>query len=158
MAIDAVRTYFAKFGREDDIMEVQESSATVDLAAYVLGVESGRIAKSISLKTAQSAMLIITSGDVLLDNRKFKDAFHMKPRMCSAEEVLEFTGHAVGGVCPFALKMTLDVYLDESLKRFGTVFPACGSSNSMIELTLPDLEKFSLSKGYVNVCKYKSTD
>jgi prolyl-tRNA editing enzyme YbaK/EbsC (Cys-tRNA(Pro) deacylase) len=129
------------------------STATVELAAAALGVMPARIAKSISLRdSSDSAMIIVTAGDMKVDNRKFRDRFGFKPRMLSSEEALEFTGHAIGGVCPFALPPAVTVYLDNSMKRFTTVFPACGSGNSLIELTLAELEEYSQCSGWVDVC------
>jgi prolyl-tRNA editing enzyme YbaK/EbsC (Cys-tRNA(Pro) deacylase) len=135
-------------------MEFETSSATVELAAQTLDVEPARIAKTISLRYKDSAMLIVAAGDTKIDNSKFKSEFGFKARMLSPEEALEFTGHAVGGVCPFGLKQGIPVFLDESLKRFDTVYPACGSSNSAIKLTCEELEQYSGSRKWVNVCKY----
>lgn len=154
MAIEKVREYLKKWGRDKDILEFESSSATVELAALTLDVEPARIAKTISLKNGDSAMLIVSAGDTKIDNSKFKSEFGFKARMLSPEEALEFTGHAVGGVCPFGLKQDIPVFLDESLKRFDTVYPACGSSNSAIKLTCEELEEYSESKKWVNVCKY----
>jgi prolyl-tRNA editing enzyme YbaK/EbsC (Cys-tRNA(Pro) deacylase) len=154
MAIEKVREYLKKWGRDKDIMEFETSSATVELAAQTLDVEPARIAKTISLRYRDSAMLIVAAGDTKIDNSKFKSEFGFKARMLSPEEALEFTGHAVGGVCPFGLKQGIPVFLDESLKRFDTVYPACGSSNSAIKLTCEELEQYSGSRKWVNVCKY----
>lgn len=118
-----------------------------------LGGEGARIAKSMSFKLGDEAILIIAAGDVKIDNRKYKDTFHVKAKMLSFDEVEEYIGHAVGGVCPFAINDGVKVYLDESLKRFETVFPACGSSNSAIELTIPEIEKYSAYESWVDVCK-----
>lgn len=153
MAIEKVREYFRNFGVEDKIQEFSVSSATVELAAQALGVEGARIAKSMSFKVNDHAILVVAAGDVRIDNRKFKDAFHTKAKMLSPDEVIEFIGHAIGGVCPFAVNDGVETYLDESLKRFETVFPACGSSNSAIELTIEELEKYSCFKEWVDVCK-----
>ena len=153
MSIEAGRAYFRQFGMEDRVQEFTVSSATVDLAAKALGVEGARIAKTLSFKTADGCMLILAAGDARIDNHKFKEKFHMKAKMLSADEVLELVGHPVGGVCPFGVNDGLTVYLDESLRRFETVFPACGSSNSAIEVTIPELEKFSGFKAWVDVCK-----
>lgn len=153
MAIEKVREYFRQFGMEDRIREFDVSSATVDLAAQALGVEGARIAKSMSFKVGDGAILIIAAGDVKIDNRKYKDEFHVKAKMLAFDEVEPLIGHAVGGVCPFAINDGVEVYLDESLKRFETVFPACGSGNSAIELTIPDMEKYSGYKKWVDVCK-----
>ncbi|MBU3190454.1 YbaK/EbsC family protein [Clostridium bowmanii] len=153
MAIDKVHEYFKKWGVDKDILEFETSSATVELAAETLGVEPARIAKTICFKNGESAMLIVTAGDVKTDNRKFKDEFGFKAKMLTPDETLEFTGHAVGGVCPFGLENDIPVFLDESLKRFETVYPACGSSNSAIKLTCQELHKYSMNKKWINVCK-----
>ncbi len=153
MAIEKVREYFKQFDMENRVLEFDVSSATVELAAQALGVEGARIAKSMSFKVGDAAILIIAAGDVKIDNRKYKDTFHVKAKMLAFDEVEEYIGHAVGGVCPFAVNDGVTVYLDESLKRFETVFPACGSSNSAIELTIPEMEKYSNYKEWVDVCK-----
>ncbi|MDF2522595.1 MAG: YbaK/prolyl-tRNA synthetase associated region [Clostridiales bacterium] len=153
MAIDKVREYLKNWGRDADILEFDTSSATVELAAKALDVEPQRIAKTISFKSGDSAILIVAAGDARTDNSKFKAEFGFKARMLTAEEVLEYTGHAVGGVCPFGLIRDIPVFLDISLKRFDTVYPACGSSNSAIQLTCKDLELYSSNKKWVDVCK-----
>jgi prolyl-tRNA editing enzyme YbaK/EbsC (Cys-tRNA(Pro) deacylase) len=153
MAIDKVREHLKNWDRDTDILEFEASSATVELAADALDVEPARIAKTISLKNGEGAMLVVAAGDAKIDNSKFKNEFGFKARMLTPEEALEFTGHAVGGICPFGLKHNLLVFLDISLKRFDTVYPACGSSNSAIELTCSELEEYSLSKDWVDVCK-----
>jgi prolyl-tRNA editing enzyme YbaK/EbsC (Cys-tRNA(Pro) deacylase) len=153
MAIEQVRTYLKQWNRDEDIIEMDVSTATVIEAANALGVISARIAKSISLKQGDGAMIVVTAGDMKLDNRKYKDKFACKARMLSPEEALQITGHAVGGVCPFALPAGIDVYLDISMKRFKTVYPACGSGNSAIELTLEGLHLYSHSKEWIDVCK-----
>lgn len=154
MSIEQVRSYLSRWNRDKDIIEMDISTATVELAAAALGVIPARIAKSISLRSADAsdAMLVVTAGDVKLDNKKFRSHFGFKPRMLSPEEALQFTGHAIGGVCPFALPAKVNVYLDISLKRFTTVFPACGSGNSAIELTMDELEEYSQSKGWLDLC------
>ena len=158
MSIENVRTYLSRWNRDKDIIEMPISTATVELAASALGVIPARIAKSISLRGAgdagntNAALIVVTAGDMKIDNRKFRERFNIKPRMLSAEEALEHTGHAPGGVCPFALPPEVKVYLDNSMKRFGTVFPACGSGNSAIELTMSELEEYSQSGGWVDVC------
>ena len=134
-------------------MEFDVSSATVELAAEAVGVEPARIAKSMSFKNDEGAVLVVTAGDTKIDNRKFKDFFHKKATMLSAEEALKITGYAVGGVCPFDNPEGLPVYLDVSMKRFETVYPAAGSSNSAIEMNLEELEKYSGSRGWIDVCK-----
>jgi prolyl-tRNA editing enzyme YbaK/EbsC (Cys-tRNA(Pro) deacylase) len=153
MAIDKVREYLSRWDRQADIIELEASTATVPEAAAAIGVIPARIAKSISLKTAGGAMVVVTAGDTKIDNRKYKDRFAMKATMLSPDEALALTGHAVGGVCPFALPEGVSVYLDESLRRFETVYPACGSSNSAIELTLTELQDYSSAAGWVDVCK-----
>ena len=153
MAIDKVREYLKQWGRDKDIMEFEVSSATVKLAAAALGVEPGRIAKTLTFKTEDRALLVVTAGDSKIDNSKYKAQFHNKAKMLSPDEVLEFTGHAVGGVCPFGIEQELEIYLDVSLKRFDTVFPACGSSNSAIELTCEELEQYIRCSGWIDVCK-----
>lgn len=135
MSIERVREYFRKLGIEDRVMEIDESSATVALAAKALGCEEGRIAKTISFSLDGEPILIVTAGDTKIDNAKYKSRFGKKAKMLSHEEAAQLIGHAVGGVCPFAVNDGVKIYLDESLKRFNTVYPACGSSNSMIELT-----------------------
>lgn len=155
MAIDKVREYFRQFGLEDKILEFDVSSATVDLAAQAVGVEGARICKTLSFKDKDGGCILIqAAGDARIDNRKFKDKFHLKAKMLTAEEVVEFTGHAIGGVCAFAIENpNVKVYADESLKRFDTVFPACGSSNSAIEFTCDELFRYSNAIEWVDVCK-----
>jgi len=155
MSIEKVRAYFTRWNKDKDIIEMGISTATVELAAAALGVIPARIAKSISLKNGMdnsSAVMVITAGDMKLDNRKFKDHFNFKPKMLNSEEVIQYTGHAIGGVCPFALPQGVEVYLDNSMKRFETIFPACGSGNSAIELSPLELEEYSQNKGWVDVC------
>ncbi|MEI2368619.1 YbaK/EbsC family protein [Niallia circulans] len=153
MSLENVQAYLSKWNREKDIRLFTTSSATVLEAAETLGVEPQRIAKTLSFRKDNNAILIVAAGDAKIDNKKFKQAFSEKPRMLSPEEVLEKTGHAVGGVCPFGLTEDLPVYLDESLKRFSTVFPACGSSNSAIELTNEELYIYGNAVEWVDVCK-----
>ena len=153
MSIEQVRAYLKRWNRDKDIIEMEASTATVLEAANALGVIPARIAKSISLKQGDNAMVIVVAGDMKLDNRKYKDRFGIKAKMLSPEEAVQFTGHAVGGVCPFGLPAGVSVYLDTSMKRFNTVFPACGSSNSAIELTMDELNEYSLNKEWVDVCK-----
>ena len=153
MSIDKVKEYFRTFGMEDQILEFDVSSATVELAAQAVGCEPARICKSLSFKIDERTVLILAAGDAKVDNKKYKAYFSSKAKMLSPEQVTELIGHAVGGVCPFAVKDGVTVYLDESLKRFETVFPACGSSNSAIELTIPELEKYSGYDSWVDVCK-----
>ena len=153
MSIEKGRAYFRQFGMEDRVREFDVSSATVELAALALGVEGARIAKTLSFKKDDSCILILAAGDARIDNHKFKDKFHMKAKMLAPEEVLSIVGHPVGGVCPFGINDGNDVYLDESLKRFETVFPAVGSANSAIELDLDELYKYSNAIEWIDVCK-----
>lgn len=154
MSIEKGRAYFRSLGIEDKVMEFDVSSATVELAAQALGVEGARIAKTLSFKTQDDGcMLILAAGDARIDNRKFKDKFHLKAKMLTADEVLEMVGHPVGGVCPFGINEGIPVYLDESLKRFVTVFPAVGSGNSAIELNLDELYEYSKALEWIDVCK-----
>jgi prolyl-tRNA editing enzyme YbaK/EbsC (Cys-tRNA(Pro) deacylase) len=153
MAIEQVRTYLQRWNRDKDIIEMDASTATVPEAAAALGVIPARIAKSISLRQGEGAAVIVVAGDMKLDNRKYKDRFGIKAKMLSPEEALDFTGHAVGGVCPFALPPGVGVYLDVSMKRFATVFPACGSGNSAIEFTMDELHEYSQNREWVDVCK-----
>ncbi|HIS63216.1 MAG TPA: YbaK/EbsC family protein [Candidatus Scybalomonas excrementigallinarum] len=153
MAIDKAREHLKKYGFEDRVKEFDVSSATVELAAKAVGVEPCRIAKTLSFMTKEGPILIVTAGDARIDNKKYKDQFHVKAKMLTPEEVIELVGHAVGGVCPFGIKEGVFVYLDESLKRFETVFPACGSSNSAIELTISELEQCSGYVAWVDISK-----
>ena len=153
MSIAAVRSYFAQFGMENQVLEFDVSSATVELAAQAVGVIPARIAKSLSFKVDGKAILIITAGDAKVDNAKFKSFFHTKAKMLTPDEVVELVGHAIGGVCPFGMKEGVDVYLDVSLRRFDTVFPAAGSGNSAIQLTMEQLERYCCNFcGWVEVC------
>lgn len=153
MSIEKGRAYFRQFGMEDRVREFDVSSATVELAALALGVDGARIAKTLSFKKDDSCILILAAGDARIDNHKFKDKFHMKAKMLAPDEVLSIVGHPVGGVCPFGINDGVDVYLDESLKRFETVFPAVGSANSAIELNLDELYKYSNAIEWIDVCK-----
>ncbi len=153
MAIDQVRTYFRELGYEHRIIEFDVSSATVDLAAEALKTEGKRIAKTLAFRYFDQTLLIVTAGDAKIDNSKFKSKFNLKARMLDYQETEEKVGHAVGGVCPFAVNENCIVVLDESLKRFETVYPACGSASSAIELNLNELEKLSKSTQWVDVCK-----
>lgn len=153
MAIERVREYFKKWNMEDRIMEFDVSSATVELAAAALHCEGARIAKTLSFYVGEQAILIVTAGDTKIDNAKYKATFGTKAKMLSFEEVEPLIGHGVGGVCPFGINDGVKVYLDESMKRFQTVFPACGSSNSAIELTISELEQYSGYEKWVDVCK-----
>ena len=153
MSIERVRTYFTEKGIADRILEFEVSSATVELAAAAVGCEGARIAKSLAFHVADKVILVVTAGDMKVDNAKYKAQFHTKAKMLSFDEAEVLIGHAVGGVCPFAVNEGVEVYLDESLKRFETVFPACGSSNSAIELRIPELELYSNYISWVDVCK-----
>ena len=155
MAIERVKEYLRQYDMEERIIELSESSATVELAAQALHCEPERIAKSLSFMVNDIPILVICAGDVKIDNAKYKARFSTKAKMLSAEEVQTLIGHAVGGVCPFGINDGVNVYLDESLKRFTTVFPACGSANSAIELSIPELEQYSGSREWVDVCKIK---
>ena len=158
MAIEKVKEYFASFGMQERVRELEMSSATVELAAQALGCEPCRIAKTLSFMVNETPVLIVAAGDAKIDNPKYKAQFGTKAKMLSPEEAVDLIGHAVGGVCPFAVNDGVSVYLDESLKRFDTLFPACGSSNSAIELTLDELEKYSNSIAWIDVCKNWGND
>ncbi len=153
MSIEKGRAYFRSLGIEDRVREFDVSSATVELAAQAVGVEGARIAKTLSFRTADGCMLILTAGDARIDNHKFKETFHCKAKMLTADEVLALVGHPVGGVCPFGCNEGIPVYLDNSLKRFETVFPAVGSANSAIELNLDELYRYSKAISWIDVCK-----
>ncbi len=152
MSIEKVKVYFAAQGMLDQVLEFPVSSATVELAAVAVGCEPARIVKTLSFQVDGRPILIVTAGDAKIDNAKYKACFHAKAKMLSPEEVISLIGHGVGGVCPFAVNDGVTVYLDESLKRFPTVFPAC-SSNSAIELTMEQLEQHSGYRAWINVCK-----
>ena len=154
MSIEKVRAYFRPFGMEDRIREFSVSSATVELAAVAVGVEGARIAKSLSFKVDEQPVIIVAAGDTKVDNSRYKAYFHTKAKMLTHEVAHTLIGHDVGGVCPFALPEGVKVYLDESLRRFDTVFPAAGSANSAIELTCEELERYSSNfAAWVDVCK-----
>lgn len=154
MSIARVKEHFSAFNRAHDVLEFASSSATVEMAAATIGVIPARIAKTLSFRGAgENAILIVAAGDAKIDNKKFREAFGFKARMLSPDEVLEQTGHEIGGVCPFGLVRELEVYLDVSMKRFSTLFPACGSTNSAIELTCEELALYSGSRDWVDVCK-----
>lgn len=153
MAIEKVKAYFEQYQMTDRIQEFDVSSATVELAAAALHCKPQRIAKTLSFMVDDHAVLVVAAGDAKIDNPKYKAQFGKKAKMLSPEEVETLVGHAVGGVCPFAVNEGVEVYLDASLKRFETVFPACGSSNSAIELTIPELEEYSGYLKWVDVCK-----
>ncbi len=153
MSIERVKEYFKEFGMEEKIQEFQVSSATVELAAKALGCQPQRIAKTLSFLVDGHAILIVAAGDTKIDNPKYKAQFGAKAKMLSPDQVEELVGHGVGGVCPFAVNEGVEIYLDVSLKRFETVFPACGSSNSAIELSMDEMERYSGYKEWVDVCK-----
>lgn len=153
MSIEKVKAYFKEYGIEDRILEFDTSSATVELAAQAVGTDPQRIAKTMSFWVDGKVILILLAGDVKIDNPKYKAEFHTKAKMLAFEEVEPNIGHAVGGVCPFGVNDGVTVYLDESLKRFETVFPAAGSANSAIELTIPELEKYSGFTAWIDVSK-----
>jgi prolyl-tRNA editing enzyme YbaK/EbsC (Cys-tRNA(Pro) deacylase) len=154
MSIELVKEALKPWGKDTAVRELSQSSATVALAAQALGVAPARIAKTLSFQKEDGCILLVAAGDARVDNAKFKAAFGRKAKMLTPEEALRLTGHAVGGVCPFALEgRPAEVWLDESLRRFDTVFPACGSANSAIELTLTELLEISRAKGWVDVCK-----
>lgn len=153
MSIERVKAYFAAHGMADRVQEFTVSSATVDLAAQALGCAPCRIAKTLSFKVNDAPVLIVAAGDARIDNPKFKAQFACKAKMLTPDEAVSLIGHAVGGVCPFAVNEGVQVYLDASLKRFETVFPACGSASSAIALTIPELEKYSNFTDWVDVCK-----
>ena len=153
MSIERVRNYLSKWNLQDRIQEFAVSSATVELAAQALNVEGARIAKTLSYLVDGGAILVVAAGDIRVDNRKFKDTFHTKAKMLTAEQASEMVGHAVGGVCPFGVNEGVKVYLDVSLKRFETVYPAAGSSNSAIELSIPELEDLSGYTAWVDLAK-----
>lgn len=153
MAIERVKAYLEQFGAADRVREFDVSSATVGLAAQALGCEPGRIAKSLSFRVGGECVVVVAAGDRKVDNAKYKARFRAKARMLTPAEVEEHIGHAVGGVCPFGVNDGVAVFLDESLRRFATVFPACGSGNSAIELTIAELERFARPAGWVDICK-----
>ena len=153
MSIENVREYLRGFGLADRIQEFAVSSATVELAAQALGCAPARIAKTLSFEVGDKAVLVVAAGDAKVDNAKFKAFFHTKAKMLPPDEVEQRIGHAVGGVCPFGIREDVEVYLDRSLLRFDQVYPACGSANSAIGLTLPELEKAAHSRGTIDVCK-----
>ena len=155
MAIERVREYFQAYGIEDRIQEFDVSSATVELASAALHCEPCRIAKTLSFLVGEQPVLIVAAGDVKVDNPKYKAQFGTKAKMLAPDEVEALVGHAIGGVCPFGIRAGVAVYLDESLKRFETVFPACGSSNSAIELTIAEMEQYSGYTAWIDVCRVR---
>ena len=153
MSLEKAKAYLAEKGYADHVIELEDSSATVQLAAQALGVEPGMIAKTMSFLIGEEAILILTEGTAKVDNRKYKDTFHMKAKMIPFEEVENWIGHAPGGVCPFGIKEGIKVYLDESLKQFDTVYPAAGNDHSAVKLTIAELEEVAGAAGWVDVCK-----
>ena len=158
MSVDSVRKYLKEFGLDDKVKEFEMSSATVELAAAALSCEPKRIAKTLSFLVNEQAILIVAAGDARIDNPKYKAQFGVKAKMIAAEDVEPMIGHGIGGVCPFGINEGVTVYLDESLKRFTTVYPACGSGNSAIELTIPQLEQYSGYTAWVDVCKDRTQE
>lgn len=158
MSIENVRDYFKTIGMDDQIIEFQSTTATVDLAAEALEVEPARICKTITFKGEQGCILVQTAGDTKISNKKFKEAFGVKAKMLTREDVLYYTGHEVGGVCAFAIPQdNVDIYCDYSMKRFETLYPACGSSNSAIKLTPEEIYKYSKAIAWVDVCSIRET-
>ncbi|WP_026888001.1 YbaK/EbsC family protein [Clostridium beijerinckii] len=153
MSVIKVKEYFKSFGIENKVIELEQSSATVELAAEAIGCEQERIAKTLSFLVGDKGILVVVAGDARIDNRKYREEFHEKAKMISSEEVEKIIGHAPGGVCPFGINENIEVYLDISMKRFSTVYPAAGSGNSAIQLDIAELEKYSNSKKWVDVCK-----
>lgn len=153
MSLEKAKAYLAEKGYADHVIKLEDSSATVQLAAQALGVEPGMIAKTMSFLIGEEAILILTEGTARVDNRKYKDTFHMKAKMIPFEEVENWIGHAPGGVCPFGIKEGVKVYLDESLKQFDTVYPAAGNDHSAVKLTIAELEEVAGAVGWVDVCK-----
>lgn len=153
MSLERVKEYLKEFGAEDRVLEFPVSSATVELAAQAVGCEGKQIAKTLSFELPQGSLLIVAAGDAKVDNHKFKETFGVKAKMLPPDQVEEKIGHRVGGVCPFGINPGVRVCLDASLKRFETVYPACGSANSAIRVTLPELETFARTRDWVDVCK-----
>ena len=153
MAIEKVKEYFKQFHRENDILEFEVSSATVELAAKALNCEEALIAKTLSFLVGEQPILIVTAGNMKIDNSKYKKTFHKKAKMIPFNDVEKIIGHETGGVCPFGINDGIDVYLDDSLKQYEYVYPACGSSNSAIQLNIKELEEYSNYKEWIDVCK-----
>ena len=155
MSVASVREYLKQFDLDSKVEEFEESSATVELAAHAAGVIPAMIAKTLSFKVNDKAVLIVTSGDTKVDNRKFKDKFGVKAKMLTSDEVIEYTGHAIGGVCPYANpEGKVDIYLDESMKRFDMALPAAGSSASCVRLTIEELERSCPGAEWADICKF----
>ena len=153
MSLEKVKSYFKNFNMDKRIIVLDSSSATVELAAKALGIEEARIAKTMSFLIDENPILVVAAGDAKIDNKKYKEKFHTKAKMIPFDFVEKYIGHTPGGVCPFGVGENIEIYLDNSLKRFQTVFPAAGSSNSAIELNMSELEKYSNSKEWIDVCK-----
>lgn len=153
MSLERAKNYLKKYHLEDRIMEFSTSSATVEEAAKALNCTEGEIAKTLSFLVEEKPILIVVAGDKKIDNSKYKGEFHKKAKMIPFDQVEDFIGHKVGGVCPFGIKDNVDVYLDESLKKYKTIYPACGSSNSAVKLSIPELEQASNYKKWIDVCK-----
>lgn len=153
MSIEKAKEYLKQFNKDKDVIELNDSTATVELAAKALGVIPARIAKTLSFKTDEGCVLIVTAGDTKIDNKKYKNYFGTKAKMLTPDEVVEYIGHAIGGVCPFGVKENVRIYCDVSLQRFATVFPACGSANSAIELTCDELFNIAKAQEWVDICK-----
>lgn len=156
MSLEKAKAYLENKGFLDHVIELNDSTATVAMAAEALGVEPGMIAKTMSFLQGEQAVLILTEGTAKVDNRKYKDTFHAKAKMIPFDEVESVIGHAPGGVCPFGINDGVEVYLDESLKKFATVYPAAGNDHSAVKLTIPELEQVAGAKGWVDVCKEES--
>ena len=153
MSIEKVKAYFKRFNMEDKVIVLEQSSATVELAAKALGIEEARIAKTMSFLIDENPILVVAAGDTKIDNKKYKEKFHTKAKMIPFDFVEKYIGHAAGGVCPFGLNEGVKVYLDDSLKTLQYVFPACGSSNSCIKLTIEELERYSHFIEWIDVCR-----
>lgn len=153
MSIDKVKNYLKKYSYDDKILEFDKSSATVELAAKAIGCKESEILKTLSFKINDDCIVVCVSGDSRVDNRKYKDLFNVKARMLKHDEVEYYTGHKVGGVCPFALKEGVKIYLDKSLKKHEYVYPACGSFNSAIRLSLSELERITEYPEWIDVCR-----
>ena len=153
MALEKVVSYFDSVGLKERVKVFEQSSATVELAALAVGCEPAHIAKTMSFLQGDKAILIVTAGDSRIENKKYKALFHQKAKMIPWDEVESYIGHAPGGVCPFEIKENVDTYLDVSLKRFEVVYPAAGSDNSAVALTIEELENHSHSKGWIDICK-----
>ena len=153
MSLEKAKEHLKKYNLDNNVMEFKTSSATVTEAANIIGCQEGEIAKTLSFIVEDKPILIVTTGDSKIDNSKFKGKFHTKAKMIAFDQVEELIGHAVGGVCPFGINDNVDVYLDESLKKYDTIYPACGSSNSAVKLTIKELERASNYKEWIDVCK-----